>query len=357
MPIFSNITNLPTYPLDRNSNPLLQNELPWNCSSAKQQNIPPGSSPIDYTIQYPTHPNTPRQPIQGCSIAPPPFPTLLTRGIPTTGPYHVDSDEENPNDIRYSPAVPSTNLTCHGDFAEDVITQSDLDIGDFEYAWRELSRIQSPSSTTPRHTSSSNPPSKWKRLGRWTPPSQPEHLAPWSVPPKRNPFKFPPPSQPPPPVIKTKDDTHIRMHQPAGATSIGQQTPYPAQHAEPIIIRFGTITALATLAIPLSSAPPPAYFISTPNTTTQPIAPEYAGYTNMILHHLENLTMSYKWNPETSLPIGKYIRQIEAQQLTQKTTITNLMTSLRATREAVQNQAEWFRQVLDAGRHLEEQLD
>ncbi|KAF8643047.1 hypothetical protein AX16_009234 [Volvariella volvacea WC 439] len=94
-----------------------------------------------------------------------------------------------------------------------------------------------------------------------------------------------------------------------------------------------------------------------PNTVTQPITPEYTKYTNAIIHHLENLTMSYRQNPETSLPIGKYIRQIEAQQLAQEMAITNLVTSLQATREAVQNQAGRFRQVLDAGRHLEEQLD
>ncbi|KAF8642661.1 hypothetical protein AX16_009448 [Volvariella volvacea WC 439] len=113
---------------------------------------------------------------------------------------------------------------------------------------------------------------------------------------------------------------------------------YPALHVVQTI-KFGAITTPNTPAIPVPSAPPPVYFTSTPNTATQPIAPEYTRYTNAILHHLENLTMSYGRNPETSLPIGEYIRQIEAQQLTQESTITNLVTSLQATREAVQNQA------------------
>ncbi|KAF8636171.1 hypothetical protein AX16_011044, partial [Volvariella volvacea WC 439] len=64
--------------------------------------------------------------------------------------------------------------------------------------------------------------------------------------------------------------------------------------------------------------PSPVYFTSIFNTITQPIAPEYA-----------------RQNPEISLPIGEYIRQIKAQQLTQETAITNLVTSLQATREAV----------------------
>ncbi|KAF8656708.1 hypothetical protein AX16_002448 [Volvariella volvacea WC 439] len=136
MPIFSNITNLPTYPITRNSNPLLQNEPPRNRSSAEQQNISPGSSPIDDTLQYPTRPNTPYPPIRGRSVAPPPSPTLSIRGFPPAGPYHVDNNEEDPNDIRYSPGVPTTNQTRHGNIAEDVIAQSDLDIGSFEYAWR-----------------------------------------------------------------------------------------------------------------------------------------------------------------------------------------------------------------------------
>ncbi|KAF8641413.1 hypothetical protein AX16_009984 [Volvariella volvacea WC 439] len=336
MPIFSNITNLPTYPLNRNSNPLLQNELPQNRSNAEQQNIPPGSSPIDYTLQYLTRPNTPHPPIRGHSVAPPPSPTLSIRGFPPASPYHVDNDEEDPNDIRYSPGVPTTNQARHGDITKDIIAQSDLDIGTFQYAWRvppyiELSKIQSPSSSNPRPTTSSNPPSKRKRIGRWTPPPQPDHLAPWSTPHKRNPFEFQPPSQPPPPIVKVEDDEPTLMHLPAGATSVRQQTPFPAQRVEPIITGFGTITALATLAIPIPSAPPPAYFISTPNNATQPITPEYAEYTGPILHHLENLTMSYGRNPETNLPIREYIRQIEAQQLAQETTITNLVTSLWAT--------------------------
>ncbi|KAF8658403.1 hypothetical protein AX16_001989 [Volvariella volvacea WC 439] len=136
MPIFSNITNLPTYPITRTSNPLLQNELPQNHSSAKQQNIPPGSSLIDYTLQYPTCPNTPYPPIQGRSVASPPSPTLLIRGFSPTSPYHVDTDEEDPNDIRYSPAITPTNPTRHGNLTEDIITQSNLDIGTFQYAWR-----------------------------------------------------------------------------------------------------------------------------------------------------------------------------------------------------------------------------
>ncbi|KAF8642430.1 hypothetical protein AX16_009506 [Volvariella volvacea WC 439] len=136
MPIFFNITNLPTYPITRNSNLLLQNELPWNCSSAEQPIILTGSSPVDYTLQYPTHSNTPYQSIQGRSITPLPSPTLSTRGILTTSLYYVNSDKEDPNDIRYSPVVTTANPTHHGDLTNNIITQSDLDIRDFEYAWR-----------------------------------------------------------------------------------------------------------------------------------------------------------------------------------------------------------------------------
>ncbi|KAF8641668.1 hypothetical protein AX16_009849 [Volvariella volvacea WC 439] len=325
MPIFSNITNLPTYPINRNSNPLLQNELPQNCSSAEQQNIPTGSSPIDYTLQYPICPNIPYQPIRGRSIAPPPFPTLLTKGIPITGPYHVDSDEEDPNDIRYSPVVPTTNPTRHSDFAKDVITQSNLDIRDFEYAWRvpphivlrttrgHYFELQKISGTLEDpipilHDSEAHivfrPIIKTEEVGMMDPPTPTRTPSPMV----EFPFSF----QPPPPIIKAKDDMHILTHQPAGAISVGQQTPYPAQHAEPIIIKFGTITALATLAILLPSVPPPAYFSSTSNIITQPIAPKYAEYINAILHHLENLTMSYGRNPETSLLIREYIHQIKA---------------------------------------------
>ncbi|KAF8639609.1 hypothetical protein AX16_010261 [Volvariella volvacea WC 439] len=219
MPIFSNITNLPTYLITRTSNPLLQNEPSRNYSTAKQPTISTRTTPVDVTLQYPTRPNTPFQPIRGHSITPPPSPTLSTRGINYTGPYHVDSDEKDPNDIKYSPAVTTTNPTRHSDLTEDVITQSNLDIGNFEF--QELSRIQSPSSTNQRPVLSSDPPPKRKRLGWWTPPPQSKHQAPWSVSPKRNPFEFLPPSRPPPPVVKCEDDEHTPMHQPAGATSAG----------------------------------------------------------------------------------------------------------------------------------------
>ncbi|KAF8643311.1 hypothetical protein AX16_009104 [Volvariella volvacea WC 439] len=347
MPIFSNITNLPTYSLNRNSNPLLQNEPPRNRSSAEQQNIAPGSSPINDTLQYPTHSNTPYPPIRGCSVAPPPSPTLSIRGFPPAGPYHVNNDEEDPNDIRYSPVVPTTNPTRHSSIAEDVITQSDLDIGTFQYAWRVPPYIVL--RTTRGHYF------KLQEISGTLKDPIPVLLE--SEAHHRNPFEFQPPSQQPPPIVKVEDDKHTHMHLPAGATSIRQPTPFPVQHVKPTTTRFSTITAPATPAIPIPSALLPAYFISMPNNATQPIAPEYTEYTNPILHHLENLTMSYGRNPKTSLPIGEYIRQIEAQQLAQETTITNLVTSLRATREAIQNQVGQFCQVLDAGRHLEEQLD
>ncbi|KAF8643371.1 hypothetical protein AX16_009057 [Volvariella volvacea WC 439] len=241
------------------------------------------------------------------------------------------------------------HLTSSSEPQEDVISNYKR--------FQGLLQTQSQSLMSSQPMSSSDRPSKRKRLGWWTPPSQPEHISPWSLP-RRKPLMSQPPSQPQPPATKQEDDGYTPMHQPAGATSTAQQPVYyHAQHAEPITIRFRSITALTTPAIPLPSAPPPAYFTSTQNTTTQPIAPEYAGYTNTIVHHLENLTMAYRRNSETSLPIGEYIRQIEVQQLAQETIITNLVNSMRATRETVKGQTGRFRQMLDAGRYLEELLD
>ncbi|KAF8660623.1 hypothetical protein AX16_001580 [Volvariella volvacea WC 439] len=320
MPFFSNVTNLPTYPLNQNSNPLLQNELPQNCSSAEQQNIAPGSSPIDDTLQYPTRPNTSYPPIQGCSVAPPPSPTLSIRGFPPAGPYHVDNDEEDPNDIKYSPAVSTTNLTCHDHIAEDIITQSDLDIGTFQYAWRVPLYIVL-RTTRGRYFKLREISGTLKDPIPVLLESETHHIFRPTIKTKETrAMDTPVPTRSPSPVVNTPQVKPIRVPTPISTTttrvtSVRQQTPFPAQRVESIITRFGTITAPATPAIPIPSAPPPAYFTSTPNNTTQPITPEYAEYTSPILHHLENLTMSYGRNLETSLPIGKYICQIEAQQL------------------------------------------
>ncbi|KAF8662349.1 hypothetical protein AX16_001184 [Volvariella volvacea WC 439] len=301
MPLFSNITNLPTYPLNRNSNPLLQNEPPWNRSSAKLQNIAPGSSPIDYTLQYPTRSTTPHPPIRGCSVAPPPSPTLSIRGFPPVGPYHVDNDKEDPNDIRYSPGVPTTNQTHHGDITEDVITQSDLDIRDFEYAWR-----------VPPHIVLRTTRRRYFELreisGTLEDPIPILHDTEAHIV-FRTTIKMeeigtldsPAPVRQPSPVVNATQEEPLRVPNPLSTTTTRRQSRRRRTHP------FGTITAPATPAIPIPSAPPPAYFTSTPNNATQPIAPEYTEYTSPILHHLENLTMSYGRNPETRLPIGEYI--------------------------------------------------
>ncbi|KAF8645343.1 hypothetical protein AX16_007847 [Volvariella volvacea WC 439] len=137
MPPFSflrNITNLPTYPINQQSNLLQQNESPQNCSTVKHTIPMTGLTPVNTTLQYPTR--TPTQPIQRPSIAPPPSPTLSHQEINITGSYHIQSDKENPNDIRHAPNVSTPNLTDHGQPANNLITQSNLNIRTFQYAWR-----------------------------------------------------------------------------------------------------------------------------------------------------------------------------------------------------------------------------
>ncbi|KAF8637171.1 hypothetical protein AX16_010880 [Volvariella volvacea WC 439] len=99
--------------------------------------------------------------------------------------------------------------------------------------FRELSEIQSLSFSSQKPITFSELLPKQKRtmMGPWGDKPQ-EYLAPWSQARMRNSFKFQPPSQIQPPVIKTEGDEHTPMHQHAGATFGGQQqTFYLAQHA------------------------------------------------------------------------------------------------------------------------------
>ncbi|KAF8638988.1 hypothetical protein AX16_010403 [Volvariella volvacea WC 439] len=222
--------------------------------------------------------------------------TQMTSGTHLLSPpptCHVIVTSPRTSSLNLISTLETSNMPGRFRLTSSSEPQKDV-ISNFE-RFQGLLQTRSQSLMSPLPTSSSIPPPKRKRttIGPWG--NQPETPAPANPTTRRNPFEFQPPSQPPPPAIKQEGDKHIPMHQPAGAISIDPQPmQYHAQHAEPTTIRFRNITALTTLAIPLPSAPPPAYFTSTQNTTTQPIAPEYAGYTNAIVHHLENLTMAYR---------------------------------------------------------------
>ncbi|KAF8643517.1 hypothetical protein AX16_008992 [Volvariella volvacea WC 439] len=137
MPPFSflrNITNLPTYPINQQSNLLQQDEPPQNHSTIERPTHSTSLTPVNTTLQYPTRTPTPIQLIQRHNITSLPSPTLSHREINFTKPYHVQSDEEDPNNIRNSPDIPTPNSTSHSQPTDDLITQSDLDIGSFQYA-------------------------------------------------------------------------------------------------------------------------------------------------------------------------------------------------------------------------------